>query len=213
MELRMVFFLELFVFCISAVGNHTSIETFGALLNDSCIWNGLWKTGSFLVAVNVNIFGAKTWRDCIMHSGPVGCRMDQAFVTPKMFRCSNPKCGHLFGNSWQFAIVCLVTARDLPIPYVVLHLCQFCSHDSRFLPTLALCFLTILRPIPSTILIVQLVWKKNFKLLTQQPETDYLISPNTLPSFNVTNTIELFGPPTTSTIPLFTIYISLPTSP
>ena len=39
----------------------------------------------------------------------------------------------------------------------------------------------------------------------------YLISPNTLPSDKVANI--WFSPPNTCTMPLFTIYISLPTSP
>lgn len=41
----------------------------------------------------------------------------------------------------------------------------------------------------------------------------YLISPKTLPSCSVAKTILLFGPPTTSTCPIITMYISVPTSP
>lgn len=40
-----------------------------------------------------------------------------------------------------------------------------------------------------------------------------LISPKTLPSLSVAKTMELSGPPTTSTWPWLTMYISLPTSP
>jgi len=41
----------------------------------------------------------------------------------------------------------------------------------------------------------------------------YLISPKTLPSWSVAKTRLLFGPPTTSTCPTITMYISVPTSP
>lgn len=47
---------------------------------------------------------------------------------------------------------------------------------------------------------------------TMQTWTD-LISPKTLPSLSVAKTMELSGPPTTSTWPWLTMYISLPTSP
>lgn len=43
--------------------------------------------------------------------------------------------------------------------------------------------------------------------------TPDLISPKTLPSLSVARTMELSGPPTTSTWPWLTMYISLPTSP
>lgn len=47
---------------------------------------------------------------------------------------------------------------------------------------------------------------------TMRTWTD-LISPKTLPSLSVAKTMELSGPPTTSTWPWLTMYISLPTSP
>lgn len=41
----------------------------------------------------------------------------------------------------------------------------------------------------------------------------HLISPKTLPCFNSANTFSLCSPPTTSSTPWFTMYISFPTSP
>ena len=83
-----------------------------------------------------------------------------------------------------------------------------CMHACECVPMWLSTCMRALCPLPLS----SLSWRDGCSQENVRENTD-LISPKTLPSWSVAKTTLLLGPPTTSTRPVITMYISRPTSP